>query len=109
MKTTKTFYKVSSSERTFSSSSFDTLKEAKQFIIDEGNFRQDLTDKEKVKIFGEEQLKSNIKYRKNYASTLYISKITEISEEIDTEPKWKNRCKVTYGQYSYKVHTEYKK
>ena len=60
---TRTFYKVESTENIFSPPSFNTLKEARQYILDMPK-------------------KGDKEYYTWYATTLYINKITQITERI---------------------------
>jgi hypothetical protein len=62
-KETNTFYRVESTEKIFSPPSFNTLKEAQQYIKD--------TPK-----------KGNKEYYTWYATTLYINKVTQVTEKI---------------------------
>ena len=67
MKTT-VFYKVESTENIFSPPSFNTLKEAQQYI----------KDKPKT---------GNKEYYTWYATTLYITKVTQVVEKIELNTK----------------------
>ena len=60
---TKTFYKVESTEKVFSPPSFNTLEKAEKYI-------------------SETRTKGNKKYYTWYATTLYITKVTQTIEII---------------------------
>ena len=74
---TKTFYRVIPESRSFSSTTFKTLKEAKTFIEAEGKW-----EPKGSSYYSPMEIENYKKYWKTYGAGLTIEKVTETTEKI---------------------------